>query len=327
MRQKFLQIVTGATTGVALTLASGLAQADVPESEATIKLGVNEWTTQQVITQVAEQLLEEMGYSVESVTVGYYPQIEAMIQNDLTATLELWPNNVGEGVFEAIDAGELVHLGDHELSGGGQLYYGGWMDEQCPGLPDYVALQDCIHLLESPETAPSGRFVGYPADWGNVEYEKRFAALGLDLQVVKAGGEGSLIAEIASAHERQAGILIHFWEPHWAIGHYDMKIFGAPLWEPECETDPSWGPNPDMTFDCNFPLNVGIFKVGNPSIDQVWPAAGRLLRQLSFDNADAGWMLIEVDQNGLSQAEAAAKWIEENRSTVDSWIETALADS
>ncbi len=77
--------------------ASPPAVVEVPESDEVIKLVVNEWTTQQVITQIAEQLLEEMSYNVESVTVGYYPQIEAMIQNDVTATLELWPTNIGEG--------------------------------------------------------------------------------------------------------------------------------------------------------------------------------------------------------------------------------------
>ncbi len=73
--------------------------------------------------------------------------------------------------------------------------------------------------------------MGYPADWGKTNYEERCEALGLDLEIVQAGREGPLVAEIASAYERKAGILIHFWEPHRAIETYDMKIFGAPAWE------------------------------------------------------------------------------------------------
>ncbi len=316
-----------ALTGLSLALALPTARAEVPESDKVIRLAVNEWTTQQVITQVAQKLLEEMGYNVESVTVGYYPQIEAMVQNDVTATLELWPANIGEGVWEAMDKGELVYLGEHAIYGGGQIYYPAHMEEQCPGLPDYTALQACNDLFVSAETAPSGRFVGYPADWGDVVYDERFEALGLDFEVVQAGGEGPLIAEMASAYERKAPLLIHFWEPHWAIAEYDMKILGAPDWEAECETDPAWGPNSDATFDCQLELSTGIFKAANPSIDTTWPAAAGLLRALNFDNADAAWMLIEVDQNGLTQEEAATKWIAENRDKANAWIDEAEAGS
>ncbi len=315
--------LTGAAMALALGVSAPAALADVPESDETIKLGINEWTTQQVITQIAHQLLEEMGYNVESVTIGYYPQVEAMVQNDITATLELWPNNIGEGIYEAIDNGEIITLGTHDIVGGGQLYYPAHMEELCPGLPDYNALRACMDVLVAPDTAPSGRFVGYPADWGDVQYEERFEAMDLDLVAIPAGGEGALVAEMASAYERKAPLLIHFWEPHWAIGAYDMKILGAPVWEEECETDPAWGPNPDLTYDCNYPIQAGIFKAANPGIDETWPAAAKLLREMSFDNTEAGWMLIEVDQNGLSQAEAATKWIEENREKVNGWMDAA----
>ncbi|MCY4609059.1 MAG: hypothetical protein OXD40_10755 [bacterium] len=106
-----------------------------------------------------------------------------------------------------------------------------------------------------------------------------------------------------------------------------MKVLGAPVREEGCETDPAWAPNPDMTYDCNFAVQKGIFKAANPTIDTTWPAADALLRELSFTNADASWMLTEVDQKGLSQAEAAARWIMENRDRANEWIDAANAGS
>ncbi len=328
MRQTLLRGATAALTGLAIAIAvPSAARAEIPESSETIKLAVNEWTTQQVITQIAQQLLEEMGYNVESVTIGYYPQIEAMIQNDVTATLELWPANVGEGTFESIEAGELEHLGAHDIYGGGAWYYPDYMEEQCPGLPDYNALKNCIDLFVSPETAPHGRFVGYPADWGDVHYAERFAALGLDLEVIQAGGEGPLIAEISSAYERQAPLLIHFWEPHWVFQEFPMTQLDLPDYDPACETDPAWGVNPDALWDCRIPLSTDIFKAASPALATTWPAAHRLLQELNFNNADATWMLVEVDKNGMSQADAAAKWIAENRAKADGWIAAAESGS
>lgn len=327
MHSRLLRLATGALMGTAVSLTTLTAVAEVPESTETIKLAINEWTTQQVITQIAQQLLEEMGYDVESVTVGYYPQVEAMIQGDVTASLELWPNNIGDGTFAALDEGTLISLGTHEIYGGGAFYYPDYMDEQCPGLPDYNALKDCIDLFATAETAPHGRFLGYPADWGDVHYAERFAALGLDLEVIQAGGEGALIAEIQSAYERKAPLLVHFWEPHWVFQEFPLKQLALPDYDPACETDPAWGVNPDATWDCRIPLSTGIFKAGTPALETTWPGAYRLLSELSFDNADATWMLVEVDKNGLSQAEAAAKWISENRDQADAWIAAAEAGS
>ncbi len=326
-RQTCRTVAGAALLALAVGLWAPTTKADVPESNETIKLAINEWTTQQVITQIAQQLLEEMGYNVQSVTVGYYPQIEAMIQGDVTASLEMWPENMGEGAAGALESGELISLGNHDIFGGGQFYYPAHMEEQCPGLPDYNALRDCLDILVSPETAPNGRFVGYPADWGNVNYDERFAALDLDFEVIQAGGEGALVAEMASAHSRKAPLLIHFWEPHWAIQTYDMKVLGAPVWDEACETDPAWGPNPDLTYDCNWRVQKGIFKIASPAIESTWPAAARLLKEMSFDNDDAAWMLVEVDQNGLSQADAATKWIADNRDVVDGWLVEAGAGS
>ncbi len=319
-----------AAVAAALCFSAATPMAETPESDETIKLGVNEGTTQQVITRIGHRLLEEMGYHVESVTIGYYPQIEAIVQNDVTATPELWPNNAGEGVFEALDNGDLVHLGDHDIEGGGQFYYPVYMEEQCPGLPDYNVLKNCIDLLVSPEAAPSGRFVSYPADWGNMFYEERFEALGLDLVPIPAGGEGALIAEMKSAWEREAPLLIHFWTAHWVFSEYDFRALEMPtdvVSEENCFNDPSWGPNPDMTHDCGQPVQKGIFKVANPGIDKTWPAAAELLRQLSVNNDDATWMLVEVDQSGLTQDEAAAKWIEQNRDRVNGWMDKAKTGS
>ena len=38
-----------------------------------------------------------MGYNVEYVTAGYYPQVSAVADGDIHATLEIWSSNIGEG--------------------------------------------------------------------------------------------------------------------------------------------------------------------------------------------------------------------------------------
>ncbi len=86
--------------GLALAASLGFAQpttaGEVPESSDPIKLAINEWTGQHITTHVAGEILKRMGYNVEYVIAGYYPQMTALEDNTISATLEIWSSNIGE---------------------------------------------------------------------------------------------------------------------------------------------------------------------------------------------------------------------------------------
>lgn len=91
-----------------------IARAEVPESGDPFKLAVNEWTGQHISTHVVGEILKRMGYDVEYVTAGYYPQMQAMEDNTVSVTMELWSSNIGEHYDKAVASGnveELVDLG------------------------------------------------------------------------------------------------------------------------------------------------------------------------------------------------------------------------
>jgi len=104
-------LALGVTLGLA-TVGFSVAQAAVPESDDPIKLAMNEWTGQHISTQVAGEILKTMGYNVEYVTAGYYPQMQAMEDNTVSATLEIWSSNIGEHYDNAIASGNVVEIGD-----------------------------------------------------------------------------------------------------------------------------------------------------------------------------------------------------------------------
>jgi ABC-type proline/glycine betaine transport system substrate-binding protein len=75
-----------------------------------------------------------------------------------------------------------------------------YMKEACPGLPDWEALlePDCAEAFATPETAPDGRYLGGPVTWGGFD-EERVEALDLPFQVIHAGTDAALFAELESA--------------------------------------------------------------------------------------------------------------------------------
>ena len=67
---------------------------------------------------------------------------------------------------------------------------------------------------------PRGRYLGGPVTWSGFD-DERVEALGLDYEVVHAGTDGALFAELESAYQRKAPILLWVYTPHWAPAKYE----------------------------------------------------------------------------------------------------------
>ena len=141
---------------VLLTFGSSVSAADIPESADPIKLTINEWTGQHVTTYVAGEILKKMGYNVEYVTAGYYPQFIAMEDGTVSAALEVWLSNAGEHYHKGIESGKIIDAGDLTLASEEHWYYPTYVNDLCPGLPDWKALNKCAELFASAETFPKG---------------------------------------------------------------------------------------------------------------------------------------------------------------------------
>ena len=79
--------------GLAL-LGQPVAAAEMGAVDEPIKLAMLEWTGAQVSAQLAGQILEMAGYKVEFVTAGNFPQFSGLADGTLSASVEVWTNNV-----------------------------------------------------------------------------------------------------------------------------------------------------------------------------------------------------------------------------------------
>ena len=96
--------------------------------------------------------------------------------------------------------------------------------------------------------------------WGGYD-DERVEALGLDYEVVHAGTDAALFAELESAYQRKAPCLGWIYTPHWAPIKFEGEWVEFPEYEDACYEDPSWGENPDLAYDCGKP-HGWIKKVG-----------------------------------------------------------------
>lgn len=315
------KIASAVAGALLLGVATTAGAQSIPETDAPIKLAMNEWTGQHISTAIAGETLKRMGYNVEYVTAGYYPQVTAVADGDIHATLEIWSSNVGDAWDGHLESGEAIVVSIAELKPQEAWYVPSYVVDMCEGLPSWEALNDCTELFETADTAPSGRFLDYPADWGDSN-ARRIEALGLDYVAIPSGGEGSLITEIKSAVERKAPLLLMFWEPHWIHAQIDLQRVYLPEYFDGCYEDVSLGSNPDMTYDCDW-AGGEIWKIANPSLKDSHPGAWNLIEAYAITNAEQAVMMSEIDDNGRDLMEVVNEWLDNNSDKVQGWVDQA----
>jgi glycine betaine/proline transport system substrate-binding protein len=311
LRNLFLGAAVGALAAPALAV----------ESDDPIVIPTHNWSSQIVMSHITGNIFEEMGYTVEYVSTDSQAVYEAIRLGDVTLEMEVWEGAFGPAFEAAMEKGGIVDAGDHPAITREDWWYPAYVEEICPGLPDWEALNACAEKFAAPETAPKGRFLGGPVDWLKNDSE-RVAALGMDFTVVNAGSAAALWAELSAAEKRGQPIVLFNWTPNFIEALYDGKFVEFPEYVEGCKDDPSVGPNPEMTYDCGNPADGYLKKAAWDGMADKWPGAFAVLQKIEFTNEQIAEMAKLVDIDEYEPDEAALVWMEENEEVWQPWIAT-----
>lgn len=296
----------------------GSSSGGAVESEDPIKITLHDWTGQLVTSQIMGAVLSEAGYNVEFVQADYLAQFAGLETGDLTVAMEIWATTGQEAMDASLATGNTVNFGDTGMVAREEWWYPEYMKEKCPGLPDWEALNECASEFATPETAPKGRYLGGPVTWGGFD-EERIAALNLDFEVVHAGTDAALFAELESAYEREAPVLLWIYQPHWAPVKFKGEFVEFPKYSPECYNDPAAGLNPSAAYDCGKPVGP-IWKVGWAGLTDKWPGAAKAIKAFNLNNDEMGAMVAKVDLDGEKLEDVVDQWMKDNESRWKEWI-------
>lgn len=314
-------------TTLALGLSTGLmslpaAAQSVPESPDPIKIAMFDWTSVNINATILAQILKAQGYNVELVTSDYLSSLQTGLQTgDLTVGMEFWDTTAGEAMAAADASGKTEKLGALGPKAKEEWWYPLYMKEKCPGLPNWEALKEpaCAEAFSTPETAPKGRYVGGPVTWEGFD-DERVEALGLPFEVIHAGTDAAMFAELESAYQRKGPVMLWVYSPHWAPAKYEGEWVEFPEYSKECYEDPSVGINPDMAYDCGKPHGE-IWKYGWAGMKDKWPVAHKITMNYSISADDLNALSGQVDLDGKSIEDVAAGWIAANQDKIKSWAQ------
>lgn len=312
-----MKTLTAAVAASALLAFAPPASAFEPESDDPIKVMISDWSSILVHSEMLNVILSTYGYNVETVVADDSARYPGFESGDLHISMETWEPTQADAFAKSLATGDIVDLGDLGPTAKEDWWYPAYMAERCPGLPAWEALRDCADAFATADTAPKGRYLSGPVSWGGND-EERAAALDLPFEVVHAGTDAAMFAELKSAYEREAPIMMWIYEPHWAPSVYEGSYVAFPKSEPACYEDPAWGPNPEATHDCGKPEGW-IKKMGWAGGDEKWPCAYEIVRNFELTGKEVGTLVYKVDVEGESVEDVAMEWVTENEDRWRAW--------
>jgi len=307
---------TTVTTEGGTGTTEGGAGADLG-SLTTIKLVANTWEGSEANIAVAKAILEEVGYTVEVISLDENAMWPAMASGDVHAALEVWPSGHAANVETYIDSGAGVeNLGELGVVGKIGWFVPSYLIEQNPALATWEGYADPANaaLFATAETGSSGQFLA--GDPAFVQYDAEIISnLGLPFEVVVGGSEQALMSALESAYAAEEPLLFYFWTPHEAFANFELTQVELPAYSDECGEHAAAA---DGGVDCAYPDDV-LFKIGWAELATEAPAAHSILSNFSYTNQDQIEIMAAAGDD-MTIDEAAVAWVEANRSVWEAWL-------
>jgi len=298
-------------------ILSSTAQAD---KSGTIMIPKHNWFSQMVGAEIIGKLFEMVGEEVEYVDADSQEVYKLMANGEIDIVHEIWEGAFGYSFEDSLATGNVIDLVTHDAKIREGWWYPSYMENLCPGLPDWEALARCSSLFARKDSKGKGVFIGGPTDWLKYDKEKS-EALGLNFEIINKVSANLIWDDFHIREKARESVIIFNWEPNFMNDQYEGKFIEFPKYEPECFKEVSWGINPDSLYDCAYSLD-GYIKIGiNIDFEKNHPAAYKVAKQINFSTSDISEMENYVTSYGLAFEVAAQKWLDEHKSTWSSWIE------
>lgn len=333
--KKNVSILAAATMLSAGALVPATAQ-DMPGEGTTVQMARATWDTGWFPAAIYKQLLEELGYTVDGpTTLDNPPFYQAVSQGDV----DLWVNgwfplhNTYRSTFES--GAEIVGA----VAKGGALQ-GYLVDKASVEEFDITSLEDFKRdeVKEAFDRNGDGKadMVACPPGWGcEVTIEHHLDAYDLrdHINPIKAGYSASM-ADAVAAHENGEPILFYTWTPNWTVNELapgeDVMWIQVPEVDlPEDQMELADAATLEGVEGCvadpcvlGWPAN-DIVPVVNSDFLGENPAVGALLEAASIPLPDIFEQNAAMNAGDDDVEGHASTWIEENRDTVDGWLDQA----
>ena len=302
--------------GFLVSLLASLSHASPQNADQPIRVITNDWSSQIVLAHIAGGIFEALGYEVEYSSSATSEQWGALALGIDHVQVEVWEGTMSDMFTRMVKVGRIVDAGSHNAITREEWWYPKYVEDVCPGLPDWRALNRCSALFRDESSGSKGRYLTGP--WEKPE-AARIRALGLNFEVQRVSDANQLWSALKQASDSKAPIVLFNWTPNWVEARYQGSFVEFPQHAPDCESDPAWGINPLYHYDCGNPSRGWLKKAAWSGMVERWPCAYQTLQNINFDNLTIARLAARVDVDRVEYREVANEWLLANQALWHRW--------
>ncbi|MRG86930.1 glycine betaine ABC transporter substrate-binding protein [Salinibacillus xinjiangensis] len=282
---------------------SGDTQNDGGNEDAAsgVELGEDElnipyvaWAGALARTPLVQQVLEEVGYTVETTQVEAGAMWSSVANDDASFMTASWLPATHQSYWEQYQddvevVGEFVAQAPLALT-----------------VPSYMDVNSIEDLKGNEELGEAVEWEIVGIDPGAGIMQNTQTALeeyGLENWSLTPSSEAAMLSELKTKIENEEPILVPLWKPHWAFAEMDLKMLEDPK--------EVYGGAGDR-----------IEAVAHKSFKEDSPAAYEVIQRITEDyNEEMENELLVAINNGAEPADAASKYLEDNPDLLKKWTE------
>ncbi|WP_246516489.1 glycine betaine ABC transporter substrate-binding protein [Salicibibacter cibarius] len=244
------------------------------------------WESEIASSNVIGNVLEEAGYDVQLTTLEMSPMWQSVAQGDADAFVAAWlPSDMQHEYEEYGD--DMVELGPN-------------LEGNRIGL----AVPEYMDVTSIEEVTPDNfdQIVGIDGGAGIMNAtEDAIEAYDLDINLMTSS-DAAMTAELGAAIENEEPIVVTGWQPHWKFNTYDIRFLDDPL----------------DVYDEEEEIRTMV----REGLEEDEPEAYQILDNFYWETDDMNEVMLNIEENDMEPADAAQAWIDDNRDTVDEWLDT-----
>lgn len=257
-----------------------------PEGQE-IELTLVAWESELASTNLIGLVLEEAGYEVTLTAVEQAPMWISVANGDADGFVGGWLPSDMEAEYEEY-GDDMVDLGPN-LEG----------NRTGLAVPDYMDIQSIDEL--SSEVVDE--IIGIDAGAGIMQSTEEVVEV-YDLDVdVTPSSDAAMTAALETSYSNEEPIVITAWQPHWKFNSYDIRFLE----------------DPEEVYAAEEEIRTMV----REGLEEDHPVAYEILDNFYWEAEDMNEVMLDVQENDKPVEEAAQDWIDNNRDTVDEWLNAA----
>lgn len=280
-------------------------------------LPLNNWASQRVISKALGTIIQSLGKQVEYKNISSTDQWGALRKGLIHIQLEVWQVSMAKEFNRMVLQNHIIDAGTHKAKGKEDWWYPDYVEELCPGLPDWQAMNACSEIFLTASSHGKGVYYAGPWDYGDGDIIR---ALNLNFTIHRFENDTQVWQQLAHAINKQQPIMLLNWTPNWTDSKIKGKFVKFPAYHPDCETKANWGLNKHRLKDCANPSNGWLKKAVWPQLESNYPCVFQLVKNINLSTtmiADASALRVV---NNHSEEQAAKIWLKKYQKNVRKWL-------